>query len=164
MLFIWQKPVIMSYTLHVGYVKSIQQSASAVAEYPHAFDSTLQSERLHSQSTHTTVLIKTEPVLSYYFRSNPSTLVGCCLWLKSLNSLLLYNPGPSLILKLLLLFFSHNNIMKYHIGSISGRSNNVSGTTSSSQWQLLCFSVEMCASLSIEKMTLLPPGRYIKVK
>lgn len=54
----------MRSTSHVGYVKSIQQSASAVAEYPHAFDSTLQSERLHSQSTHTTVLIKrASPIL-----------------------------------------------------------------------------------------------------
>lgn len=42
-----KKIVFMSSTSHVGYVKSIQQSASAVAEYPNAFDSTLQSERLH---------------------------------------------------------------------------------------------------------------------
>lgn len=47
-----KKSVFLRSTSHVGYVKSIQQSASAVAEYPHAFDSTLQSERLHSQSTH----------------------------------------------------------------------------------------------------------------
>lgn len=33
----------------MDYVKSIQQSTSAGAD---AFDSTLQSERLHSQSTH----------------------------------------------------------------------------------------------------------------
>lgn len=48
---VWQG--IRIYELYLtGYVKSIQQSASAVAEYPHAFDSTLQSERLGSQSTH----------------------------------------------------------------------------------------------------------------
>ncbi len=50
--FTWQKSVFMRSTSHVGYVKSIQQSASAAAEYPHAFDSSLQSQGLHSQSTH----------------------------------------------------------------------------------------------------------------
>lgn len=113
-----KKFVFMRSTSHVGYVKSIQQSASAVAEYPHAFDSTLQSKRLHftvhTYSSHK----KIQPYLFTLDLTIPH-LGDCCLWHKSLNSLLLCTDHPY-ILKCLLFLFSLNtrdNFIKSHIGA-----------------------------------------------
>lgn len=75
---------------------------------------------------------------------------------KSLNALLLYNTGPSLILKgPAILIFSqlwrqYNETPHWeHLW----HSNNV-WSSASARWQFLCFSVKMCTSLSTEKMTL----------
>lgn len=62
------KPVIMMYTSRGGYVKAIQPSASAVAEHPQTFDSTVQSERLYTHGP-----VRT-PQLSYK-RASPVLLV-----------------------------------------------------------------------------------------
>lgn len=110
------------------------------------------SKRETTLTVHTLQFSLKEPVLSYYFRSSPSLLVGFYPWLKSLNSLVLYN-SPSLILKRPLFLLPHNtadNIMKYHIGSISG--------TPIMSAALFSFPVLWCqnlySSLSMKKMIL----------
>lgn len=64
---------------HVGYVKSIQQSASAVAKYPNTCDS----------RPHLLLLVwRAAPNFSRWVPSKPHTLQELCLPLKSIKRLL----------------------------------------------------------------------------